>query len=110
MWSGHHPYRLIALLTLVAVLVVLAIGVTNRRVSRRPQGGDCREVDGRREVFVKTFDAPEGKWAEVVDADKTAVVMFWFITGDRYLVYHKDGKLTYADGREIQEIVRRAGE
>jgi hypothetical protein len=109
--SPHRsPARLIALLTLLAVLVVLAIDVANRRASRRPQGGDRREVDGRREVFVKTFDAPDGKWAEVVDADETAAVQFWCIKGDRYLVHHEDGKLTYADVTEIRKIVRRAGE
>jgi hypothetical protein len=109
--SPHRsPARLIALLTLLAVLAILGTTVANRRASRRPFGGECREVDGRREVFVKTFDAPEGKWAEVVGADQIAAVQFWCVKGDRYLVYHVDGKLTYADVAEIRKLPRRAGE
>lgn len=111
MSPNRSPVHFIALITLLTVVAV-AVLVTWRRgtPSHRPQGGECREVDGRREVFVKTFDAPDGKWAEVVDADETDAVQFWCVAGDIYLVYHADGKLTYADITEIRKIVRRGGE
>ena len=47
------------------------------------------------QVFVKTFDCPEGKMVEVVPADDTPAVQWWWYEPDRHLVYHEDGKLTY---------------
>jgi hypothetical protein len=56
-------------------------------------------------VFVKTFDFPEGKWAEVVPSDDTPVVQWWWYEPDRHLVYHADGKLTYADTPTLREFL-----
>ena len=57
-------------------------------------------------VFVKTFDCPEGKWADVVSSDDTPVVQWWWYEQDRHLVYHADGKLTYADTETLRRIIR----
>jgi hypothetical protein len=56
-------------------------------------------------VFVKTFDCPEGKWAEVVPSDDTPVVQWWWYEQDRHLFYHADGKLTYADTPTLREFL-----
>ena len=56
-------------------------------------------------VFVKTFDCPEGKWAEVVPSDDTPVVQWWWYTDDRHLIYHADGKLTYVDTATLRRII-----
>ena len=40
------------------------------------------------QVFVKTFDCPEGKMADVVPADDTPVVQWWWYEPDRHLVCH----------------------
>jgi hypothetical protein len=58
------------------------------------------------QVFVKTFDCPEGKMADVVPADDTPVVQWWWYEPDRHLVYHEDGKLTYVDTATLRQIVR----
>ena len=58
------------------------------------------------QVFVKTFDCPEGKMAEVVPSDDTPVVQWWWYKQDRHLVYHADGKLTYVDTPTLREIAR----
>ena len=56
-------------------------------------------------VFVKTFDCPEGKMAEVVPSDDTPVVQWWWCPPDRHLVYHQDGKLTYVDTATLRQII-----
>jgi hypothetical protein len=57
------------------------------------------------QVFVKTFDCPEGKMVDVVPTDDTPVVQWWWCQPDRHLVYHQDGKLTYVDTATLRQII-----
>jgi hypothetical protein len=43
---------------------------------------------------------------EVVPADDTPVVQWWWYEPDRHLVYHEDGKLTYVDTATLRRIIR----
>jgi hypothetical protein len=55
-------------------------------------------------VFGKTFDCPEGKMVDVVPADDTRVVQWWY-QPDRRLAYHQDGKRTYLDTATLRRII-----
>jgi hypothetical protein len=58
------------------------------------------------QVFVKTFDCPQGRMVEVVPCDDTPVVQWWWYEQERHLVYHEDGKLTYVGTPTLRQIVR----
>jgi hypothetical protein len=53
---------------------VLCVAAAYWATIPKPVGG---EKSGN-QVFVKTFDAPEGVWADVVEKDDTPMVQHWW--------------------------------
>ena len=100
--------RTVALPLLLSALAggILGLAAGRRFPARPPDDDDLRVTDGGEEVFVKTPDAPQGRWVELVGSDDTPVVQFSHHRAGRFVLYHESGRATWGTREDVAALTR----